>query len=367
MYILCLPDAPYRWELQVTCPQSTHSPNPQSAGAPSGRHGNGRGRGSDGGSGGSHPGSWYKWEMCRLNGCFEPDMNLRLWVCAPGRVWQNRIIVNIFDASSAVASAADHYTTCMFCVSHWVESMSDITQIHFIEALNVRLKCIEYQIIGIGLKKKMKTNKNTSFCVNIIVFYHTDTECVPLTFAWARVRAWTGPCRSLLCEETLNESGAGRDAAAPAQPECCHAPSPWSYALHLHTRTQTQIQYECTSSCTEPEKQTHTVMFPVVCTVLRTTDAECCRTSPRNVLQANEQLAHWLAAHVSCSQEPTVSAVSHLRSVSDSSIISPWSWSWSVSASATKRSRNASTLQHIREPDSLVTCRWTLRSQKTWN
>lgn len=169
----------------------------------------------------------------------------------------------------------------------------------------------------------MKTTKNPSFCFNIIEFYHTDTECVPLTFAWARARAWTGPCRSLLCEETLNESGAGRDAAAPAQPECCHAPSPWSYVLHLHTRTQTQIQYVYTHACTGPEKQTHTNMFPVVCTVLPTTDADRCRTSLRNVLQANDQLAHWLAGHVSCSQEPTVSAASRLRSVSDSSIISP--------------------------------------------
>lgn len=175
----------------------------------------------------------------------------------------------------------------------------------------------------------MKTNKNPSFPVNIIVFYHTDTECVALTFAWARVRAWTGPCRSPLCEGTLNESGAGRDAAAPAQPECCHAPSPWSYALHLHTHTHTHKKHKSSMNAharaqsLTSKTHTHTIMFPVVCTVLRTTDAECCRTSPRNVLQANEQLAHWLAAHVSCSPEPTVSAVSRLRSVSDSSIVSP--------------------------------------------
>lgn len=137
-----------------------------------------------------------------------------------------------------------------------------------------------------------------------------------LTFALAHMQAWTGPCRSLLCEETPSESGAGRHAAAQAQPECCHAPSPWSYALHLktHKPTHTHKHIVHTHMHRTLKGDTHTNMFPVVCTVLPTTDAGRCRTSPRNVLQANDQLAHWLAGHVSCSQEPTISAVSHLRS-----------------------------------------------------
>lgn len=48
---------PHSSQYQVTCPQSTRSPSPQSVGALSGSHGSGRGSGSGGGSGGSHPDS----------------------------------------------------------------------------------------------------------------------------------------------------------------------------------------------------------------------------------------------------------------------------------------------------------------------
>lgn len=119
-----------------------------------------------------------------------------------------------------------------------------------------------------------------------------------------RERCWTGRC----C------SGTARVLPRSLSLELRSA------STHTHTNTNSVCIH---TRVHRPEKQTHTNMFPVVCTVLPTTDADRCRTSLRNVLQANDQLAHWLAGHVSCSQEPTVSAVSRLRSVSDSSIISP--------------------------------------------
>lgn len=96
------------------------------------------------------------------------------------------------------------------------------------------------------------------------------TRRLLLTFAWARVRAGTEPCRSLLCEETLNGSGAGRPAAAQARPECCPAPSPWSYALHLHTHTHSEHEYTHTHRVWKAE--THRHVSSCVHRILLTTD-----------------------------------------------------------------------------------------------
>lgn len=189
----------------------------------------------------------------------------------------------------------------VLCVSPASQSMSDINQLYFIEALTRKLNIlnfIQYWTLQLSYfnwktcnkwfdqpevnktKKHTKTNKNASFCFHMIVFNHTNTECVLLTFAWARVRAWTGPCRSLLCEETLNESGAGRDAAAPAQPECYHAPSPWSCALHLHTHAQ--LQYEYTHARAQGLGSRHTQPCFQLCArcyrLLMPTAVEHCKT-----------------------------------------------------------------------------------------
>ena len=207
-----------------------------------------------------------------------------------------------------------------------------------------------------------KDTYDSIFSVVHIILFSPQTSHTPLTlhqvmltFAWAHVRAVTEPCRSLLCEETLNGSDAGRAAAVQAQPTYCLALSLWSYALHLHTHTHTHRPSMDTSTRKGRKKQnshiytdmyrysTHTRKQAWIQAHTETHSRQCgdtyyyyyrchslteCRTSHRDVLHVNDQLADRVAGHVSYPEEQTVSAMSlsDLRSDSVSQFLfqPPW-------------------------------------------